>query len=1045
MTEIAATFSQSLPRSHSERHAGHATAAGPPWVLENKVESGAKMTTDKTKRQPVNLSSASFKMRARTVDHLGREQIADCPTAISELWKNAYDAYARNVRLDIIEREEPVAVLSDDGHGMSREDFDERWLVIGTESKLDTGSNTPVKDRNGLPLRTKQGQKGIGRLSSANLGPLLLLISKRKGMNAIAALIDWRLFENPFLNLSDIVIPTVDITAPADAFEHLEALHELLLTNIDGEGRTKEVRASIRAAWNAHDRNHSELHNEYKSEQLAPSEAIKELAATPRFQRSDLEGWNSFGSDHGTILLVSGINYDLECQLADEPLDDAQKATRDRFRQTLSSFVDPYSDGDDKDAWRGKSPDFQYSTVIKRQKLAKVVLGTEVNFSRRQIEPLEHCIKGVVNEDGSFVGRVKVFGAWLPDAVTIPKPANIRIPDRSDTRVGSFLIYISTFEQEPDNTTHKAAEHKVFLDLAERFAGFMIFRDGLRVLPYGRPDNDFFEIESRRSLHAGREFWNHRRMFGRIAIERNGNPNLRDKAGREGLLDNTAAKAFKEIVDNILKTSARSFFGTDSKFRKQTLPELKTSNKAARAREAKQKLLKRQREHFAAELKQSRESLPALTNFIGSALDNLEVNDDKDLLKAREQLQRIEEGIVELEIEDVPRSLGSLKHEYSRYREDFAHARSAAMEYRTNFEEAVAAYDPFDPSKAIDDLSVQLSRSIQTQLAEFSSRLADVQRREYDRMRLLAKDKQNNFDRQISDQIQLFKAGQRDYLTTTSGLEGSHAEAITDNRAVFEPYLRMMEALSESIDLESLATSGMEEVADARRELERINALAQLGIAVEITGHDLEDYDQIISTALERLPDTAKKSKSFEDLRTGVEGLTDHLRFLSPLRLAGQRVERQISGDEISEYLMDFFAPTLARTGIDLDIEDRFKTMTLLDRPSRIMPAFINLVNNSIYWTALNRKDGKISIYTSGSSVVVADNGPGVEEDDIDSLFSLFFTRKARGGRGVGLYLARANLTAGGHSIRYKNSDDDLRLQGAAFVIDFTGAEFEDE
>lgn len=27
----------------------------------------------------------TFQTRARTIDHLGREQIADCPTAISEL------------------------------------------------------------------------------------------------------------------------------------------------------------------------------------------------------------------------------------------------------------------------------------------------------------------------------------------------------------------------------------------------------------------------------------------------------------------------------------------------------------------------------------------------------------------------------------------------------------------------------------------------------------------------------------------------------------------------------------------------------------------------------------------------------------------------------------------------------------------------------------------------------------------------------------------------------------------------------------------------
>jgi len=34
-----------------------------------------------------------------------------------------------------------------------------------------------------------------------------------------------------------------------------------------------------------------------------------------------------------------------------------------------------------------------------------------------------------------------------------------------------------------------------------------VYRNGLRVMPYGREDNDFFEIEKRRALNAGREFW----------------------------------------------------------------------------------------------------------------------------------------------------------------------------------------------------------------------------------------------------------------------------------------------------------------------------------------------------------------------------------------------------------------------------------------------------------------------------------------------------------------------------------------------------------
>ena len=106
------------------------------------------------------LSSVSFQTRARTIDHLGREQIADCPTAISELWKNAFDAYARNVELHIFDGEIEVAALIDDGHGMSRQEFEDKWLTIGTESKT-SGFEINDIDRDGLNYRAKQGQKGI--------------------------------------------------------------------------------------------------------------------------------------------------------------------------------------------------------------------------------------------------------------------------------------------------------------------------------------------------------------------------------------------------------------------------------------------------------------------------------------------------------------------------------------------------------------------------------------------------------------------------------------------------------------------------------------------------------------------------------------------------------------------------------------------------------------------------------------------------------------------------------------------------------------------
>ena len=118
---------------------------------------------------------AKFKARARTLDMLGRQQIAGIPTAISELFKNAHDAYADKVEVDYY-RSDGLFVLRDDGLGMTEQDFEERWLTLGTESKLDgsKGLNPPPKDPD-KPERPILGEKGIGRLAIASIGPQVLV------------------------------------------------------------------------------------------------------------------------------------------------------------------------------------------------------------------------------------------------------------------------------------------------------------------------------------------------------------------------------------------------------------------------------------------------------------------------------------------------------------------------------------------------------------------------------------------------------------------------------------------------------------------------------------------------------------------------------------------------------------------------------------------------------------------------------------------------------------------------------------------------------
>jgi hypothetical protein len=142
---------------------------------------------------------------------LGRQQIAGIPTAISELFKNAHDAYADNVEVDYY-RSDGLFVLRDDGLGMTKQDFEERWLTLGTESKLDTGKglSPPQKDPD-KPDRPILGEKGIGRLAIASIGSQVLVLTRAKRQDGlhdlVAAFINWGLFELPGLDLDQVAVP----------------------------------------------------------------------------------------------------------------------------------------------------------------------------------------------------------------------------------------------------------------------------------------------------------------------------------------------------------------------------------------------------------------------------------------------------------------------------------------------------------------------------------------------------------------------------------------------------------------------------------------------------------------------------------------------------------------------------------------------------------------------------------------------------------------------------------------------------------------------
>ncbi|MDF3604608.1 ATP-binding protein [Enterobacter hormaechei] len=454
----------------------------------------------------------TFQTRARTIDHLGREQIADCPTAISELWKNAYDAYARQVSLHIFDGDMKISAIVDDGHGMNRNEFESKWLIVGTESKTN-GFSIPENDRDGLPERPKQGQKGIGRLSSAALGPLLLLISKRKNSDYVAALIDWRLFENPFLFLNDVQIPVSEFNHKNDLSEVLPKLFDQMMGNIWGNSDDPARTKRIADAWNAFSKQENEDGLEVTTQEKIEQTLIQDVFKEKHFSKWDV--WSG-DSSHGTAMFIADVQYDIYIQLSNTELnqaDDTEKSTRERFFQTLSNFTDPFSRNNDESV----IDDFSYSVTGWINDVPRTIIGENREFDLRSLEDLEHIIEGKVDAEGYFKGRIRVFGEWIEEYSIKPKQV---YKTRKDSAFGPFHLRIGSFEWNYNSSSLNDSQHAYFIEQSEKYGGLKVYRDGLRVMPYGRADSDYFSIEERRSKNAGRYFWSNRRMFGRIAITR---------------------------------------------------------------------------------------------------------------------------------------------------------------------------------------------------------------------------------------------------------------------------------------------------------------------------------------------------------------------------------------------------------------------------------------------------------------------------------------------------------------------------------------------
>ena len=132
---------------------------------------------------------------------------------------------------------------------------------------------------------------------------------------------------------------------------------------------------------------------------------------------------------------------------------------------------------------------------------------------------------------------------------------------------------------------------------------------------------------------------------------------------------------------------------------------------------------------------------------------------------------------------------------------------------------------------------------------------------------------------------------------------------------------------------------------------------------------------------------------------------------------------------------------------INVEVEEKGVPLVLKCTEGILLQAFINLVDNAVYWlTTSDRKDKTIKIIIDGnkSEVIFADNGLGIKKDDYPYIFKPFFSTKGIKGRGLGLYITRQLLDRYDFSIELIEKEKNKILSGANFLVSFGDAEAED-
>lgn len=304
------------------------------------------------------------------------------------------------------------------------------------------------------------------------------------------------------------------------------------------------------------------------------------------------------------------------------------------------------------------------------------------------------------------------------------------------------------------------------------------------------------------------------------------------------------------------------------------------------------------------------------------------------------------------------------------------------------------------------------------------------------------KDKTNREGMQENGEYVVFRSL---LVALMNKLEGHRSRLLVDKerRSRPDPLDQQFARLLRRADLTDAAREEIRMVhvsytKESRRWNEQFRAMSELtgvGLAAERMSHE---FGFLIRSIRQLLGDIEQRGCSEEaaNLHRYVTELERELKYLEPLYQAGRRRREAVDVRAVVKHVFFLFRRDFQAHHVDARITDESGDFAFVGNRGLLVQALINIIDNSVFWlTKVPSDTRRILVHLSPDdrSILIADSGPGIPQEDQALVFEPFFS--TRGGRGLGLYIVRTALADAGHRIELSTDPGEALLGGAVFRL----------